>query len=230
MKTNHNKNHFLFPSVVGLLLIAGLVHARALESDVYLRPDISPYFSVTDQNVVVQEAKLMTNVTITDKDNDDLVEVTVASTALPETSRFLSFFTNLFSSRIDELNEEQRNSVLARLMIKLGVDNKYVIQANDLTTPTMISNIKVKAPSSSSVTLLWELNKFADVTIYYSTSEKVIATPATSSVKISAFRFANEVTILNLEPGTLYNYLLVVDNHFSKETITSTGSFRTASK
>jgi hypothetical protein len=91
----------------------------------------------------------------------------------------------------------------------------------------MISTVSVLSCTTTSVTLSWTLNKFVDVTIYYSTSEPVEAKPATPSVKVSAFRLTSVVTIEDLEPDTTYYYLLIADNHFSSKTTTLTGSFKT---
>lgn len=94
----------------------------------------------------------------------------------------------------------------------------------------MISNIRLIINSSSSVTITWVLHKFADVTVYYSTLEEVTITPSTPHSKVSAFRLLSEVTLKDLVPGTSYNYVILVDNHFSKETISSIGVFETPPK
>lgn len=232
MKTKYSKVTFLFPSLMAVVMITGLVHASALESadsnDVYLRPTISPNFTKEELDMLylASESTLENTAMITGKEDEPEDEVST-NTPSSDQSRFLSFFTKLFSSSTDGLNEEEKKNLFAQVMIKLGIDPLYVVPTSNTSLPTMISNINVQV-SSSSVTFMWELNKFADVTIYYTTSEKVIATSTTPNSKVSAFRFTSETTLENLEADTTYNYVLLVDNHFSKETTTSTGSFRTA--
>ena len=94
----------------------------------------------------------------------------------------------------------------------------------------MISTVSVLARTDSTVTLTWQLNKFVDVTIYYGTTSPLNEKTASHSCKVSAFHIASEFTIKDLEPHTIYYYLLVADNHFSSKTASITGSFTTLPK
>ncbi len=227
MKTKYRKVNFLFVPIMTLVIIMDLVYASALEStnnDVYLRPAISPNFTKEELELLylAPPSEVESVVMITAKEDE-----AVTSVSSSDQSRFLSFFTKLFSSSKYEFNQEGKSSFIQPI-IKFGVDTLYVAPASNTSLLTMISNINVQV-TSSSVTFMWKLNKFADVTIYYTTSEKVIATSITPNSKVSAFRFASEITLENLKADTTYNYILVADNHFSKETTTSIGSFRTKS-
>lgn len=192
MKTKYSKINFLFPSLIAVVMITGLVHASALESsnnsDVYLRPTISPNFTKEELEMLyaVSPSNLGNMGMITGKDDELEGEVSTTISS-PDQSGFLSFFTKLFSSTNDGLNEEEKKNLFAQVMIKLGVNRLYVVSTSNTSIPTMISNINVQV-NSSSVTFMWELNKFADVTIFYTTSEKVIATSTTPNSKVSAFR------------------------------------------
>ena len=216
MKTKSSTPHVLLP-LVGLVLITGLVHASADESPidgVFLRPQLSPY-ATPHKEIVSLRGQFVSDVV---HNQDTLLEKTQSeeqSTGNEELP-FMDLLSQAFTSK-----PQTDGSIFTNLTLKAKDKD------TDDTT-TMISNIHVKTNSSSSVTIMWDLNKFADVTVYYDTKEVVTETTSTPSVKISAFRFANEATLEGLKADTTYHYLLVVDNHFSKATTLSSGSFRTA--
>ena len=131
MIPRYNKITFVFPSIVALVLVAGLVHARALETTieegVFLRPDISPYF--TTQEIETQSPSV---VAVYDSTSIDGINKEPATTSKEEFSSLsgmggstsLSFFTNIFLSRFTNLNEEEKSNLFTRLMIRFGLSTK----------------------------------------------------------------------------------------------------------
>lgn len=222
MKIKKSTSPVLIP-LVGLALITGLVHASAQETyieDVYLRPEISPYTTTGETKIV----SLDSGTFVSDNSSYELEAQTTQTVEAEDVSKLqlIDYFAQAISFGLNEIALGDNPKLFTTLKLQLSPS------AGDADETTMISNIQVKTNSSSSVTLSWELNKFADVTVYYDTKDVVVADTRTPSVKISAFRFANEATLDGLMADTTYHYLLVVDNHFSKATTMSSGSFRTA--
>lgn len=228
MNNNSSISRYIIPSVVGLIAMTSLVHAYAQtnDEDVYLRSQVNPYVTLielTQATPVDTEASFLTS-----------TEVNNVASSDSEESRFKQFIDTFFSSSSRVEIPESEEGLFTRLLLKFGIDVNTTAANDEEKNPTMITNITVASETSSEARFTWTLNKFADVTIYYTPytemTTEVTASSSTPRKKISAFAFTSETTLEELEPNTLYSYLIVVDNHFSNQPITSKGTFRTRSE
>lgn len=223
MKKISSKVFLVHSTLIGLVMITGLVHARALESNIedglYLRPDISPYISylsdeLNDSEIVLSQTSYDKEIGSTSIDQEDTSNSTV------QQSQFLAFLGRGFSNTSQP---KQKSDDLRDLFTTLT--KKLAVQKNDQRA--VVSDTAIKTNSATSITLSWELDKFADVSIHYSTSSDIFASNESKHVKISAFKFMNQATIDGLVPDTTYNYL-IVSHYKNKQSDILRGTWRTA--
>ncbi len=222
MKNRYLHHKLLTHSTLGFLIIAGALnaHAQTNEEDLYLRSQVSPYVTSTE---LAQVTPVTTIPSITPSP---------AGEVEPE-PQFNQFLSTLFSSSsLREATNESEESFFARLLLAFGIAKDDITTSQEKDS-TVLTDITVAGDTATSATFTWDVQAFADITLYYAPSTDgmdITPTPSTPHKKISAFTFTDKATLEGLEPATRYSYLIVVNDHFSPMTVTSRGSFKTLSE